>query len=90
MSPSSSFSGSPFGGSTRTLRKTSSFADLAKRQLRRFKSKGDFDFGCQGDHNQEIVEEEPEEEEVQEVRAFFTSLVSITSLKLTTCTISTV
>jgi len=70
MSPSSSFSGSPFGGSTRTLRKTSSFADLAKRQLRRFKSKGDFDFGCQGDHNQEIVEEEPEEEEVQEVRAF--------------------
>ncbi|GAA5996147.1 hypothetical protein JCM5350_004588 [Sporobolomyces pararoseus] len=73
-SSSSSSHGTPFGSnSTRTLKKTSSFADLAKRQLRKFRSKGDFDFGCQGDSNQEIVEEEELEDEhqlhLQETRA---------------------
>ncbi|GAA5959890.1 hypothetical protein JCM3765_000633 [Sporobolomyces pararoseus] len=74
LSSSSSSHGTPFGtgNSTRTLKKTSSFADLAKRQLRKFRSKGDFDFGCQGDSNQEIVEEEEseaEQQQLQEMRA---------------------
>lgn len=54
--------------STKTLKKSSSFADLAKRQLKKLKSRGDFDFGCQGDGSSQDISEEQEEEEL-EVRA---------------------
>ncbi|GAA5856273.1 hypothetical protein JCM3766R1_005914 [Sporobolomyces carnicolor] len=48
---------------TRTLKKKSSLADLAKKHLRRFKGRGDFDFGCQGDALDERSESGEDEDE---------------------------
>ncbi|GAA5928403.1 uncharacterized protein JCM15063_003870 [Sporobolomyces koalae] len=55
----------PHAPATRTLRKTSSFADLAKKHLKRLRNRGeDFDFGCQGDaHAQDSFKEDDEEDE---------------------------
>ncbi|GAA6062830.1 hypothetical protein JCM10212_002468 [Sporobolomyces blumeae] len=46
----------------RTLKKSSSLADLAKRHLRKLKSRGDFDFGCAGDPSNGEIEELDEDE----------------------------
>ncbi|GAA5909934.1 uncharacterized protein JCM6883_003144 [Sporobolomyces salmoneus] len=75
-----SSSNSTPNGSSRTLKKKSSLAELAKKHLRRFKSKGDFDFGCQGDSlhesEQEGRYEEEEEDDVEETRQSPTPMTS--------------